>query len=112
MFRAHRIIFPLMGIAIPEGFEVDHQDTNPFNNAWTNLRLATRAQNGANQKVHAHRKYTHLPKGVSVKKNKFRAQIGFEGKQIGLGSYPTPELAHAAYVAKAQELYGDFSRSN
>lgn len=45
-----------------------------------------------------------------MKRKKFRAQIGFNGKQIGLGSFATPEAAHGAYVAKAAELYGDFSR--
>lgn len=112
MYGVHRIAFSLMGIEIPIGMEVDHKDCNPFNNSWSNLRLATRAQNGANQKVHENRKHKHLPKGVSLKRKKFRSQIGWLGKQISLGSFSTPEEASLAYQSKAKELYGDFSRSN
>lgn len=112
LFPAHRLIYPLMGVEIPQGFEVDHKDCNAHNNRWENLRLATRVQNAANQKVHLNRKHKHLPKGVSQKRKRFRAQIGFGGKQINLGHYGTPETAHAAYAKKAQELYGDFARFN
>lgn len=108
----HRVAFNIMGIIIPDGMEVDHKDTDRFNNRWDNLRLATRAQNGANQKVHANRKHKHLPKGVSLKRKKFRAQIGYGGTQLNLGTFTTPEEAHAAYCAKAVELYGEFARGN
>jgi hypothetical protein len=39
------------------------------------------------------------------------AKIGFEGRQIYLGYYQTAEEAHAAYYAKAQELFGEFARA-
>lgn len=110
LFSAHRLAFALMGISIPHGFEVDHKDCNRANNIWTNLRLATRVQNAANQMVHVNRKHTELPKGVSRKRGRFRAQIGFGGKQICLGTFSTPEAANAAYASRAKELYGDFSR--
>lgn len=100
-----------MGIDIPPGMEIDHADTNPFNNAWSNLRIATRIQNAANQMVHKNRKHKHLPKGVSPKRKRFRAQIGFGGKQTQLGVFDTPEEAHAAYTAKAEELYPGFHRN-
>jgi len=111
LFAAHRIIYMLMGVEIPAGFEVDHKDTNPFNNRWNNLRLATRVQNAANQNAHRNRKHPHLPKGVSTKGKRFRAQIGWNGKQIRLGSFPTAAEAAAAYSRKASELYKDFARS-
>lgn len=111
LFGAHRIIYHIMGLVIPDGLEIDHKDTNPYNNRWDNLRLATRAQNAANLKKHRTRKHMHLPKGVSTKRKKFRSQIGFRGKPINLGSFDTPEEAHAAYTAKAKELYGEFARS-
>lgn len=111
LLSAHRIIYSIMGIDVPPGFEIDHKDCDPFNNSWQNLRLATRVQNAANQKVHVNRKYKHLPKGVSMKRKRYRAQIGFGGKQKYLGTFKTPQEANEAYAAKAAELYSGFSRS-
>jgi hypothetical protein len=112
LIPAHRIIYAIMGVSVPHGFEIDHKDCDAFNNVWTNLRLATRVQNAANQMVHVNRKHTELPKGVSTKRGRFRAQIGFGGKQIYLGTFATAEAANAAYASRAKELYGDFSRAN
>lgn len=42
-------------------------------------------------------------KGVSVNKNKFIAQIGVNGKKKYLGSFSTPEEAHAAYLKAKEE---------
>lgn len=43
-----------------------------------------------------------LPAGVKAKRNRFAARIRVGGKERSLGSYATPEQAHAAYLkAKA-----------
>jgi hypothetical protein len=107
-FTAHRLIYELMGIPIPIGLEVDHRDTNPFNNRWHNLRLATRAQNNANQKPRNRK----LPKGVYPHEGRFQAKITHDGKQIPIGRYITPELAQQAYMKKATDLFGEFARGN
>lgn len=114
LLSAHRIIFHLMGVEIPDCLEVDHRDLNPINNAWANLRLGTSSQNKANKNVTANRKNSHLPKGVTLNNSgtRYRAQIGFMGQMIRLGTFDTAELASEAYAAKAQELYGEFARSN
>jgi hypothetical protein len=38
------------------------------------------------------------------------AQISVDGRSKHLGRFPTPEQAHAAYVAAAREHYGEFAR--
>lgn len=109
---AHRIIYALMGVEIPAGMEIDHRNLDPFLNAWENLRIATMGQNRANKRV-ARTKKSGLPKGVSpLKYGKFTASMKHDGRSVYIGSYDTPEAAHAAYCAKATELHGEFARHN
>ena len=105
---AHKIIYALMGIEVPLGFHVDHKDGNPFNNLWSNLRLATGSQNCANRR----KGNGPLPKGVRQYGDKFIAQIGIGGIKRHLGIFLNPSDAHAAYCAKAKELSGEFARFN
>lgn len=109
--RAHNVIYAVMGIHIPDDLEVDHRDGDPFNNRWSNLRLSTPAQNGANRRKNVNKK-SGLPKGVSKCGKRFRAAIRSNGKYIHIGRYTTPEAAHAAYCSKALELFGEFARFN
>jgi hypothetical protein len=50
-------------------------------------------------------------RGLYRKAPLWRAEITVNGKTYKLGSYPTPEEAHAAYCAKAKELHGEFART-
>ena len=85
---------------------VDHKNRVASDYRWSNLRAATRLQNQANARV---RKDSRSGvKGVSAVRQKFRAKIRAGGKKIHLGYFDTPEDAHAAYVAKAKELFGEF----
>ena len=48
-------------------------------------------------------------KGVSLtKRGTYSANISINGRVKYLGAYPTPEEAHAVYLAKAKELRGQF----
>jgi hypothetical protein len=44
-------------------------------------------------------------------RKKWRAQIGYQGKVTNLGSFDTPEEAHAAYCEAAHRLHGEFART-
>ena len=43
--------------------------------------------------------------GVTVHGGRFEASIKLNGKNIYLGSYATPELAHDAYIAKKRGIH-------
>lgn len=104
LLAAHRLAWAyMMGFTPPR--IVDHRDGNLDNNSFFNLRLATDGQSMANR-TH---KNKHGAKGVSTKRDLYRARIYHGGKSIHIGYYATPEEAHAAYVKKSLELQGDFS---
>lgn len=105
---AHRLAFIYMLGVVPD--LIDHADGNGLNNAWSNLRVTTKSLNGAN--ANRSKKNTSGYKGVSfhLKSGKWRATITANRKHISLGYYNTAEQAHAAYIEKAKELFGDFAR--
>lgn len=89
--------------------DVDHANGVKDDNWLANLRPATVSQNLANQK--AHRDSASGLKGVTKSKGRWLARIFCDGRRYGLGTHDTPELAHAAYRAKAKELFGSFARA-
>lgn len=107
LYKAHRVAWLLMTGEWPE-HEIDHIDTNPTNNAWSNLRLANRSENCMNRNRQANN--TSGYKGVSSHGSGFRAQIWRDGRRYGLGTYRTPERAYEAYCEAAATLHGSFSR--
>lgn len=92
------------------GPKFDHRNGDHLDNRRGNLRSATHRQNMQNRK--RPRNNTSGYKGVTRDKGSGRwvAQIGSKGKHYWLGSYDSPEDAHAAYKAKAVELFGEFAR--
>lgn len=92
----------------PVGMWVDHKDGDGLNNVRSNIRLCTPQQNMANKAVE--RRNRLGLKGVSQKKNKYRARIKPAGKMINLGYYSTPEEAAAAYKGAARVLWGRFAK--
>jgi hypothetical protein len=88
--------------------EIDHIDTNASNDAFSNLRVATRAQNCANKNVRSDN--VSGLKGVSKDGNRWRAYLGKGGKMTIIGWFLTKEEASVAYRAAASEAYGEFAR--
>jgi hypothetical protein len=50
-------------------------------------------------------------KGVSPNGPGYMARITVNGKKKYLGTFATPELAHAAYAVAANRNHGDFART-
>jgi len=94
----------------PEG-AIDHINGNQGDDRFENLRIATRSENQANIRRPKHN--TSGFKGVSwsESRRKWCAGIKKDGKSFNLGRFDSAEEAHAAYVAKAHELFGEYARA-
>jgi HNH endonuclease/AP2 domain len=108
-YKAHRLAWLYMTGEWPIG-RVDHEDNCQSNNRWENLRLASHSQNMANRKLNKNNRSGF--KGVSLKNGRYFAYVSKDGSRYSLGYFDDPEEAHAAYLAKAQELHGKFARSS
>ncbi|WP_079742362.1 HNH endonuclease [Pseudomonas aeruginosa] len=106
---AHRIALALVTGEWPE--VVDHINGDPLDNRLLNLRSCTKEQNCRNRRMN--RGNRAGLKGVSAHPNTPRwiARIQHQGKQHYIGTFDTPELAHAAYVAASKRLHGEFANA-
>lgn len=103
----HRLI-----MAAPSGVEVDHVDHDGLNNWRSNLRLATRSQNRANQRPH--RDGSSQYKGVTWDRERrlWAAQSHTGGRHTHLGRYATEEEAARAHDAFSAARWGEFAYLN
>ncbi len=89
--------------------EIDHINTNIQDYRIANLREATSKQNKWNSR--AHRGSYSGYKGVERSKGgNWTARICTHGVRRNLGTYSTPEEAHAAYCAVALAERDEFAR--
>lgn len=88
---------------------VDHINGDSLDDRSKNLRHANATQNAWNHKKRAKR--SALPMGVRFMSgsNGFQARISCNKEMHHLGVHKTPELAHAAYLNKRIELFGEFA---
>ncbi len=104
---AHRLAFLYMTGKIPK--EVDHVNGVRTDNRWENLREVTRRDNTRN--AHMLKTNTSGACGVSwsTDKNKWRAQIAINHKNIHLGYFDNIQEAVCARK-EAEKKYGGFSK--
>jgi HNH endonuclease/AP2 domain len=107
-YLASRLAYLYVKGIWPDG-EMDHENRDVYDTRWTNLRLATHAQNACNSKVRSHNRTGF--KGVSIKGNRFFSRIKTKKKTIYLGHFATAEEAHIAYVKAAKIHHGQFARA-
>ena len=105
--RMHRQI-----LNAPPHLVVDHINHNGLNNARTNIRLCTRAQNNRNKQPHKNSSSKY--KGVAWKKKqkKWVARIRKGKKSYHLGYFKKETDAARAYDKKAKELFNEFAYLN
>jgi hypothetical protein len=106
MWRVHRLIWILVN-AGADPPTIDHMNGDGLDNRLCNLRPASRSENQKNTKT----RQSLYGRGVYQSFKKFAAKIrvGPGIKKEYLGSYNTPEEAHAAYERASLRLHGKFS---
>jgi hypothetical protein len=111
LYRAHRLAFLFMIGRFPVS-QVDHDNRDKSDNRWSNLREADNSQNNANKPAQSNN--TSGYKGVfwHESSQKWHAKIQVNGRRVSLGLFPTPEAASSAYMAAAQEKFGEFAATH
>ena len=105
-YSMHRVVYYLTHGHCPEF--VDHKDRDPSNNTPSNLRPATRSENGWNSKLRSDS--TTGVKGLSwvISKSRWVGLIRCNGKAYTTRSKDRA-VVEAWLVAKRAELHGEFS---
>jgi hypothetical protein len=103
-YLVHRLIWCWVTGAWPVN-EIDHKHGVKHDNRWSELRPATHARNLQNlRRARADNKCGL--QGVSVRPNgKAASSIVVDGKRTDLGTFDTPEQAHAAYLEAKVRLH-------
>jgi len=96
------------------GIEIDHINGDGLDNRKENLRVATRAENSRNQRIHGRTsRKTSIYKGVGKGSlNRWRARIRFDNHLISLGHFENEDEAAMAYNAAALRLFGAYANLN
>lgn len=104
-YFAHRLAWLYVHGEWPAN-EVDHVDGDPLNNALSNLRSATRAENMQNfSRARADSKSGFRGVTWNSQYRKWEANITHRGRQRRVGFFDTAESAHNAYLAAKAELH-------
>lgn len=103
-FLVHRVIWLVVHGAWP-AHDIDHFDGDKGNNDPDNLREASKRLNMQNQvRPHSQNKAGLL--GVSTRgPGRYRAQIKVNGATQRLGTFATPQEAHAAYILAKRQFH-------
>jgi hypothetical protein len=99
--RGHRVGWALTHGSWPID-EIDHVNRRRDDNRLDNLRSATHAEQAQNA---AGKSRSGFPLGVRRHGERFQALIMVDGVQTTLGTFATPELAHAAYLEAKARLH-------
>jgi|SRR5215831_2049977 len=103
IYKAHRLAWLYMTGEWPR-VTIDHINNEPADNRWANLREASYSQNNASRGLTSRNKSGF--KGVSWHSQNKCWVAHFRDKYIG--SFGSPEDAHAAFCEVARDYFGEF----
>ena len=89
----------------PDGMVVDHFDGDGLNNRRSNLRVVTGKENQENMKVRTDNTSGFRGATWDKQKEKWRAGIGHNGRQIHVGYFDDADAAGAAAHEARERLY-------
>lgn len=104
--QEHRLAWLWMTGEWPDG-QIDHKDRVRSNNCWSNLRVATHAEN--QQNVGMRGDNTSGFRGVSKHRGKWQAHITRGGRRVRIGGFDTAAEANQAAISARQLAYGEFT---
>jgi len=96
----------------PFGFMWDHIDGNIHNNLKSNLRIATRSQNGANRRLGSNNTSGFKEVSWNTAVCKWLARIMVNGSSQHLGYFNDPVRAAFEYNVAATQHFGEFAHLN
>lgn len=109
LYRAHRLAWLYVHCRWPL-LQIDHRNGDRTDNRINNLREASQAENNANASVRADNRCGLKGVRINPISGRYRARIKINGKAKHLGYFDSPQEAHSAYYAAAQEVFGEFAR--
>ncbi len=109
-YRAHHLAWLVMTGDWPSvGIDIDHIDRDRSNNAWANLRLATRTENNMNAGLRSDNKSGHKGVSWSARDEKWVARITVSGRIHYLGDYSDISRAIAARQDAERRFFGEYN---
>lgn len=96
-YHAHRLAWLYVNGVWPKNL-IDHINGQKSDNRITNLREATKSENGQNQRKAKAGSKSGILGAHPHGKSGWRASIVVGGVTMNLGTYRTPEEAHQAYI--------------
>lgn len=75
--RVHKLVWETFNGEIPNGYEIDHQDTHKDNNALSNLKLCTHKENCNNPLTLEHSSQSRINKAISEFGQKYFEHFGY-----------------------------------
>lgn len=116
LYRSNRLAWLFMtGEWPPSGMKVDHENRRPADDRWSNLRLATDAENSANQNIRPDNTSGYPGVGFLKRTGRWFSYIHYtkpgvpKATKVHLGCFATKADAIAARKAAETQYFGAFA---